>query len=161
MCPPWDPLFMPSWPFPKTPIAAFFSSSRPKVSHQRWRVGGWLPPEKIKSCYFENNIDCMVLKLTVYIRNVISFSYKLKSWRNANIYTFFREIFNFGLYVTENRLFWARPWLWCHCDVVLGMLVLILVCMERRDPQLYYGTNNMCLGVSFSSSQGAPLVLQN
>ena len=28
-----------------------------------------------------------------------------------------------------------------YCDVVLGMLVPILVCMERRDPLLYYGSN--------------------
>ena len=49
-----------------------------KVSRQRWRVGGWLPPEKIKSRHFailKKNIDCMVLKLIVYIRNIISFCY--------------------------------------------------------------------------------------
>ena len=38
----------------------------------------------------------------------------------------FSKIFNFGLYFTENRQFWARPWLWRHCDVILGMLVFIL-----------------------------------
>ena len=26
-----------------------------KASRQRWRVGGWLPPEKIKSRHFEKN----------------------------------------------------------------------------------------------------------
>ena len=51
---------------------------RDKVNHLRWPVGGWLPPEKIKSRQFEKCIDCMVLKLAVYIRNVISFSYNQK-----------------------------------------------------------------------------------
>ena len=46
-----------------------------RVSTERW-----LPPEKIKSRYFEQFTDCMVLKLTVYIRNVISFSYKPKTF---------------------------------------------------------------------------------
>ena len=32
------------------------------------------------------------------------------------------------------------------------MFVLILICMERGDPWLYYGTNYMYLGVQFSSS---------
>ena len=50
-----------------------------KVSRQRWRIGGWLPPEKFKSRHFEKFIDCMVLKLTVNIRNVISFSCKPKT----------------------------------------------------------------------------------
>ena len=43
-----------------------------KVSRQRFWVGGWLPPEKIKSHYLKKN-DCMVLKITVYSGNVISF----------------------------------------------------------------------------------------
>ena len=54
-------------------------------------TGGGKPSKmagkKIKSRNFEKKNDCMVFKLTVYIRNVISFSY------------------NFGLYFTENRLF--------------------------------------------------------
>ena len=49
-----------------------------EVSRQRWRVRGWLPPKKIKSRHFAKSINCMVLKLTVYITNVISFSYKPK-----------------------------------------------------------------------------------
>ena len=34
--------------------------------------GGLLPPEEIKSRHFEKKNNCMVLKLTVYIRNVTS-----------------------------------------------------------------------------------------
>ena len=43
-------------------------------------MGGWLSLEKIKSCHFEIFIDCTVLNLTVYIRNVISFSCEPKTW---------------------------------------------------------------------------------
>ena len=41
--------------------------------------------------------------------------------------------------------------LWCHCDVIHWMFVLILVCMEsQKDLQLYCGSN--CKGrVQFSS----------
>ena len=52
---------------------------------------------------------------------------------------------------TGGWLFWARPWLWHHCDVILGMLVLILV---RGDPWLYYGTNYIYLGVHFQVHRG-------
>ena len=34
---------------------------------------GGLPPKKIKNRHFEKVIACMVLKLTVYVKNVISF----------------------------------------------------------------------------------------
>ena len=43
-----------------------------KVNRQRWEKRG-LPPEKIKSRHFEKFIDCMVLKLNVYIINFINF----------------------------------------------------------------------------------------
>ena len=56
-----------------------------KVRRQRWRVRGWLQPEKIRSRHFETTIDCMVMKLTVYIRNVISFSYRPKIRWNLDI----------------------------------------------------------------------------
>ena len=70
----------------------------------------------------------MVLKLTLHIRYVLSFSYK-------PINQFFpRESFNFGLYFTDNRLFWARPWLWRHCDVILGILVLIWNVWTEETP---------------------------
>ena len=91
-------------------------------------------PEKIKSRPFEKNVGCMVLKLTAYIRNVISFSCKRKTRWNSDNLELFSDIFNCGLYFTENRPFWARPWLWRHCDVILGMLELILVFLDRGDP---------------------------
>ena len=40
---------------------------------------GWLPPEKKLNRHFENFIAFMVLKLTVYVRNVIYFFYKPKT----------------------------------------------------------------------------------
>ena len=49
------------------------------------------------------------------------------------------------VYFTENRLFWARAWLWHNCDVTLGTLVLISVCMERRDPS-YTMVEVTCVG---------------
>ena len=50
--------------------------------------------------------------------------------------------------------FRARPWLWRYCDVILGMLVLILVCMERGGPSLHYSTNYMYLGFHFQVHGG-------
>ena len=40
---------------------------------------------KTKVAILKKNIDCMVLKFTVYIRNVISFFYKPKTRWNSNI----------------------------------------------------------------------------
>ena len=57
------------------------------------------------------------------------------SQKHSEIPTFWNfssEIFNFHLYFTENRLCWAPPWR------QRGMLVLILVRMERGDPQWYH-----------------------
>ena len=36
------------------------------------------------------------------------------------VVAFSSDIFNFGLYFTENRLFWARPWICRHCESYLG-----------------------------------------
>ena len=47
-----------------------------KVSHQRWRVTGGCHLRKLKVIILKTIMDCMVLKLTVYIRNVIFFSVK-------------------------------------------------------------------------------------
>ena len=105
------------------------------LSHQRplgvWGFG-WLPLVKVQNRHFEKVIACMVLKLTVYIKNVISFFYKLKALWNADIWNFFGEMFDFGLYFPEN-------WLFGGSDMVMTSLwrhmlnVCILVCMERRD----------------------------
>ena len=67
----------------------------------------------------------MVLKLTVYVRNVIFFIYKPKNPREIPIFgTFYgeSEILTFG-----------------NCNVITWMFVLILVLMERGDTKPYYG----------------------
>ena len=48
---------------------------------------------EIKSRHFEKSVDCVVLKLTVYITNAISFSFKPKT-RSGEIQTF-RTFFSF------------------------------------------------------------------
>ena len=99
----------------------------------------------------------MVLKLTVYVRNVISFFYKSKTRWNSDIWNFLGEIFNFTLCFTENQLFWVKYiglnlntsfkfrlpenvfWgsavfmtsLWCH-TFAMFVLSIILVCMEEE-----------------------------
>ena len=108
-------------------------------------VGGWLhaPPEKtIKSGHSVQ---------APYIGNVISFSYKPK----LEILIFrtslakFSKNFNSGLHFTENRLFWARWWLWRHCDVILGMLVLGMY-GKKRSLLYYAGYQEHESGFSFS-----------
>ena len=47
-----------------------------KVSHQIWQVGGGYHLRKLKVTILKKNVECMVSKLTVYIKNVISFSEK-------------------------------------------------------------------------------------
>ena len=54
----------------------------------------------------QTNTACMVLKLTVYVRNVIFVFYKPKTRWNFDIWNCFGNIFNFGLCFTKNRLFW-------------------------------------------------------
>ena len=70
-----------------------------KVSRQRWRVRrGGCHLRKLKAAILKKKyIDCMVLnlKLTVYIRNAISFSYKPKTQWNSDVSNFFSEIFKF------------------------------------------------------------------
>ena len=44
-----------------------------RVSRQRPVGRGWLATEKIQNRHFEKGFVCMVFKLTVYVRNVISF----------------------------------------------------------------------------------------
>ena len=89
----------------------------------------------------------MVLKLTVdlYIRNVISFSYKSKTRRNSNIYNIFSEIFNFSLGIHKKSTILSlaiiMTSLWCHTRDVGTYIGQILVCMERKDIYLYYGAN--------------------
>ena len=88
----------------------------------------------------------MQLKLTEYVRIIISPLHKQKmKLRYSKLLT---EILNFRLYFTKNIGYFE---LGDDYDVtVMSYLILTLVCMERGDPQLYYGTNKMYLVVSFS-----------
>ena len=60
-----------------------------RVSRQRPVDTGWLPPEEILNCHFE--VACVVLKLTVYVKNVISFFYKLKHGEISKFGTFWQN----------------------------------------------------------------------
>ena len=55
--------------------------------------------------HFKNYLQTMPLKLTEYVRIIISLLYKPKKQSNSDIYNFFSKIFNFRLYFTENGLF--------------------------------------------------------
>ena len=62
----------------------------------------------------------------------LSFFISKKTWWNTDIYiNFHKDIFNFGLFFTEIGYFELSH----DYDVTLEMLVLILVCIERGDPQ--------------------------
>ena len=69
--------------------------TRGKVSHQTWQVGGWFPPEKTESHHFEKFVDCMVLKLTVYIKMSFSSLISQKPSEIPIFRTFYSEIFEF------------------------------------------------------------------
>ena len=95
----------------------------------RWDVEndsyrGWLPPEQILSHHFEKkNRHAVHLKLREYVKIHISLLYKPNIRWNSNIViTFLVKIFNFSHIFTWNWLFWARWWIWRHCDVILGIL---------------------------------------
>ena len=74
------------------------------------------------------------------VRNVIIFFfYKQKTWWNSDIWNFFGEKFNFGLYFIDNRQFGQID---SNDVIVTSYMVCLycLVCMESRDPSLYHGT---------------------
>ena len=72
-----------------------------KVSCQRWRIRGMLPPQKIRSCHFETNIDCKVLQFNVYIRNVVTFSCKPQnSVKFENFELYKQNVQNFRLKIS-------------------------------------------------------------
>ena len=96
----------------------------------------------------------MDLKLTEHVRNTISLPYKQKTGWNSDIWNFFSEKINFGLYFTENRHFQVGHVLLRHCDVIRRLIFMILVSMERRAPTPYYGTKQLYFGVSILSLQG-------
>ena len=86
-----------------------------RVSRQsRWVRGGGgnhltiEDTRKLKNRHFELVLACMVLKLTVYVKNFISFFYKPKTRWNSDIWKIFSDFFQFCLCFTvfsENRLF--------------------------------------------------------
>ena len=81
----------------------------------------------------------MVLELTVYIRNVISFSNKPKKKPVKFWYLqLFSEILNVGLYFTENRLFFRSAMIYDDYDVTvtsyLGFWYLFLYVWEEETP---------------------------
>ena len=69
-----------------------------------------------------------------------------KLW-NSDIYNFYGEKFNFGLFFSENRQFMQNLQLWRDCDVIHGMFVLFGTYGKRR-PIMYTSD------IYFSSSQG-------
>ena len=85
-------------------------------------------------------MDCLVLNLTVYIRNVIFF-YKKQTHGESSYSELFRVILNFGLYYTANRLFLNSTMI---VTSYLKCWYLFLY-MGREELQLYYDTNKMYL----------------
>ena len=102
-----------------------------RVSRQRQWVGGGCQLRKFKKGHFKKLL-LVVVKLTTYVRNVISFSFKPKIRWNSKIWKLFGDIFNFGLCFPDNQLFWGSAMfmsaLWRH---IRWIVVLILVYMEK------------------------------
>ena len=116
--------------------------------------GGWLPPEKIKSRHFEKFIDCMVLKLTVYIRSVISFS---KPCEIPICRTFLPQFSNLTYISLKIGYFELSHGYDVTVTSYLGCWYLFWYLWKEETPS--HGTNYMYLGVSFPSLQvgGNPL----
>ena len=96
-----------------------------RVSCQRPVEWGGCHLRKFKTANSKNVITCMVLKLTVYVKNVISFFYKLK---RGEIPIFGKFLANFSIlaYVLQKiRYFEVRPCLWRYCDVIRWILYLL------------------------------------
>ena len=75
----------------------------------------------------------MDLKPTVYVGNVIFLKPKTR-W-NTDILWIFKHLFL--LPMSKAAFLRSGLALWCPCDVIRWMFVLILVSMEERDPELY------------------------
>ena len=72
-----------------------------------------------------------------------------------DIWNFFSERINFGLYFAENRHFQVGHVLLRKCDVLRWPIFMILVLMERGDLTLYYGTKQLYFGrVNFKFTGG-------
>ena len=125
--------------------------------------GGGCHLRNLKVSILKHYIDWMVLKLTVYIWKVISFSNKPKPGEIL-IFNVLSEIFNFvnfGLYFTVYRLFQSSAMimtsLWRHTWDV-GTYFGIY---SKRRPIAILWYQLHAWGVSLSSSQGVitiPLV---
>ena len=95
----------------------------------------------------------MVLKLTVYVRNVISFFYKPKTLVKFRYLKLFWQ--NFGLCFTENRLFWGAVMfmtsLWRH---TLDVCTFWYAWKEEIHSYTMVPIIRRILGDKFSSSPG-------
>ena len=101
----------------------------------------------------------MVLKPIVYIRIVISLSYKLISQKPDEIPTFktvFIKIFSFGLYFAENRHFQVRSGLLRHVIVTSYVDRLVRFWYQWQEKTLPYTMvpNNYTLVVLSLIQQG-------
>ena len=93
-----------------------------RVSRQSQRVRGWfLIFFDILSRHFEKYLHTMKLKLTEHVWIVIFLLYKQKTGEIPVFSFFYSKIFRF------------RHALWRHNYVAPWLIVLILVCMDRRD----------------------------
>ena len=124
-------------------------------------TGRWLPPENILGPHFEKYLHDMDLKLTEHVRNTISLLYKqISGWKYSDIWNFLAKKNNSGVYFAENRHFQVGHVLLRHCDVMRWPIFIILVSMERRDPTLYYGTNQLLyfghVNFKFTGGQKTP-----
>ena len=71
---------------------------------------------------------------------------KKKNRWNSDIWNFFSEKLNFGLYFAENQHFQVGHALSRYCDVIRSQIFMILVSMERSYPTLYYGIKQLYFG---------------
>ena len=75
-----------------------------RVSRHSQRVReGFVKPGNIRNDFFEKYLHNMVLNLTVYVGNIISFFYKQKKTGEIPILRIFFGKIQFGLCFTENR----------------------------------------------------------
>ena len=94
----------------------------------------------------------MVLKLTVYFRNIISFSHKAKNSEIPIFRTFLAKFSSFAYVSLKIGYFELGHNYELPLMSRLRCWYLLWLCMEKGDPKEKYGTNNMYLGVSFSST---------
>ena len=93
-----------------------------------------------------------MLKLTEHIGITISLLYKQKTRWNSDIQNFYSEILNFRLFHAKKSqfslMFRSGMSLWRHNYVTTWLIVLILVCMDRKGPYLPIDTKINFIGGS-------------